>query len=178
MVRPGAQAVNASAPGAVPCNPLAGWAVLALGSNLGDRARHLERARRKLFAGGFRWILASPVEETEPLAGSAPGQGSYLNQLIAARLADISLSPRGLLSLAARAERDAGRQRSPEVRWGPRTLDVDIVLFGDLVLEEAGLSLPHPRFLERPFVVEPILRWWPDARHPGTGGLLSRAAPV
>ncbi len=68
MVRPGAETVNLRGVGA-------GWVVVALGSNLGDRAAHLEGARRGLFAGGFRWILASPVEQTVPLPGSAPGQG-------------------------------------------------------------------------------------------------------
>lgn len=178
MVRLGPEAVNANARRGAAANPVAGWVILSLGSNLGDRAAHLEQARRALFAGRYRWILASAVEETEPLAGSAPGQGRYLNQVLGARRADTPLTPRALLALARETECRAGRERSPGTRWGPRTLDVDVVLFGDLVLEEPGLSLPHPRFAERAFVTGPILGWWPSARDPATGGLLSVVAGV
>ncbi len=175
MVRPGAGTVNLRGGGA---DSGGGWVVLALGSNLGDRARHLEAARRGLYAGGFHWILASPPEETAPLPGSAPGQGPYLNQLLAARRAGLGLDPAGLLALGQALEREAGRRREAEQRWGPRPLDVDLVLFGDLVLDGPGLSVPHPRFAERPFVTGPLLAWWPGLRDPRTGAPLRAGVPV
>ncbi|MCU0254318.1 MAG: 2-amino-4-hydroxy-6-hydroxymethyldihydropteridine diphosphokinase [Acidobacteria bacterium] len=171
MVRPGAETVNLRGVGA-------GWVVVALGSNLGDRAAHLEGARRGLFAGGFRWILASPVEQTVPLPGSAPGQGPYLNQLLAARRSDLPLDAAGLLALGQALERAAGRRREVEARWGPRPLDVDLVLFGDLILDAPGLSLPHPRYTERPFITGPLLAWWPGLRDPRTGTPLRPGGPV
>jgi 2-amino-4-hydroxy-6-hydroxymethyldihydropteridine diphosphokinase len=152
--------------------------VVALGSNLGDRAEHLERARRGLFAGGFRWVLASPVEETAPLPGSALGQGAYLNQLLAARRAEVPLDPAELLALGQALERAAGRRRAEEPHWGPRPLDVDIVLFGDLVIDAPGLAVPHPRLAERPFVVGPLVGWWPGITDPRTGTSLGAGGPV
>jgi len=175
MVRPGERTVNAR--GGVPA-AASGWVVVALGSNLGDRAAHLAQARRGLFKGGFRWILASPVEETAPLPGSAPGQGAYLNQLLAARRAEVSLDPLALLALGQALERAAGRRRAVEARWGPRTLDVDIVLFGDLVIDAPGLVVPHPRLAERPFVVGPLVGWWPGITDPRTGAPLGAGGPV
>jgi 2-amino-4-hydroxy-6-hydroxymethyldihydropteridine diphosphokinase len=151
---------------------------VALGSNLGDRAAHLEGARRGLFSGGFRWTLASPVEETMPLPGSVPGQGPYLNQLLAARRAEVALEPAALLALGQALERAAGRSRSEQPRWGPRTLDVDVVLFGELVIDMPGLVVPHPRLAERPFVIGPLLGWWPGIRHPRTGVPLAAGGPV
>jgi len=175
MVRPGERTVNAR--GGVPAAAI-GWVVVALGSNLGDRAAHLAQARCGLFEGGFRWVLASPVEETAPLPGSAPGQGAYLNQLLAARRAEVSLAPLALLELGQALERAAGRRRAVEARWGPRTLDVDIVLFGDLVIDAPGLVVPHPRLAERPFVVGPLVGWWPGITDPRTGAPLGAGGPV
>jgi len=175
MVRPGEGTVNLRGrdPGAA-----AGWVVVALGSNLGDRVARLERARRDLFSGGFRWVLASPVEETAPLPGSAPGQGTYLNQLLAARRTEVPLDPAELLALGQALERAAGRRRELEPHWGPRPLDIDIVLFGDLVIDAPGLVVPHPRLAERPFVVGPLVSWWPAIRDPRTGAPLGPGRPV
>jgi len=175
MVRPGEGTVNLRGrdPGAA-----AGWVVVALGSNLGDRVARLERARRDLFSGGFRWVLASPVEETAPLPGSAPGQGTYLNQLLAARRTEVPLDPAELLALGQALERAAGRRRELEPHWGPRPLDIDIVLFGDLVIDAPGLVVPHPRLAERPFVVGPLVSWWPAIRDPRTGAPLGPGGPV
>ena len=175
MVRPGEGTVNLRGrdPGAA-----AGWVVVALGSNLGDRIARLERARRDLFSGGFRWVLASPVEETVPLPGSAPGQGTYLNQLLAARRTEVPLDPAELLALGQALERAAGRRRELEPHWGPRPLDIDIVLFGDLVIDAPGLVVPHPRLAERPFVVGPLVSWWPAIRDPRTGAPLGPGGPV
>ncbi|MCU0231586.1 MAG: 2-amino-4-hydroxy-6-hydroxymethyldihydropteridine diphosphokinase [Acidobacteria bacterium] len=72
----------------------------------------------------------------------------------------------------------AGRRREVEARWGPRPLDVDLVLFGDLILDAPGLSLPHPRYTERPFITGPLLAWWPGLRDPRTGTPLRPGGPV
>jgi 2-amino-4-hydroxy-6-hydroxymethyldihydropteridine diphosphokinase len=121
-------------------------AFVGLGSNLGDRAAHLRTA----VAGLPDLVAVSPVYETEPVGGP-PGQGPYLN--LVAEL-DTPLAPRQLLALARRLEEAADRVRT--VRWGPRTLDVDVLLVGDLVVDEEDLVVPHPRMWERAFVVAPL----------------------
>ncbi len=121
------------------------WAFVALGSNLGDRAAYLAFARERL-AGlpKTRLIAQSAVEETEPV-GPIP-QGPFLNQMV---LLQTELNPRELLEACLAIERAAGRER--RVKWGPRTLDIDIVRYGELTLREPGLSLPHPELENRPF---------------------------
>ncbi len=118
---------------------------LALGSNLGPREAHLALARAHL--GRVPGILvrgASSVEETAPLDGMS--QPAYLNQMLAL---DTTLSPRELLDVCHRIEALAGRER--RARWESRTLDLDIVQFGELALEEPGLTLPHPGLPDRDF---------------------------
>ncbi len=124
-------------------------AYLGLGSNLGDREAHLRSAVKGLRDRGCT-LEASPVYETAPVGGP-PGQGKYLNCVV--RL-ETELSPRELLALAQELEREAGRVRT--VKDGPRTLDVDLLLFDDLVIAEADLSVPHPRLYERAFVLAPL----------------------
>ena len=120
-------------------------AYIALGSNLGDRAAHLAYARAALQAlPHSRVLAASAVEETEPVGGVP--QGPYLNQMIALETA---LSPRALLQALQSIEESAGRTR--EVRWGPRTLDLDIVLFGGREIREPNLIVPHPELPHREF---------------------------
>lgn len=120
---------------------------VALGSNLGDRAGNLASARAGLAElDGTTLIAASSVEETAPLAGMA--QPPYLNQMV---LLETALGPRALLAECQRIERAAGRVRSGGERWAPRTLDIDIVLFGELALSEPGLSIPHPGLPTRDF---------------------------
>lgn len=116
-----------------------------MGSNLGDRAAYLAFARERL-AGlpKTRLIAQSAVEETEPV-GPIP-QGPFLNQMV---LLQTELNPRELLEACLAIERAAGRER--RVKWGPRTLDIDIVRYGELTLREPGLSLPHPELENRPF---------------------------
>ena len=122
-------------------------AYVALGSNLGDRAAHLATARRELDAlPRTRLVAASVVEETAPLGGME--QPAYLNQMVVLLT---GLSPRELLVECHRIERDAGRERSRAGRWGSRTLDLDIVLFGDRRVSEPGLEIPHPGLPERIF---------------------------
>ncbi len=118
---------------------------VALGSNLGDRAAHLAYARSRLAAlPDTRLLKASRVEETAPL-GPVP-QGSYLNQMV---LLETRLEPAALLGHLLAIEAEQGRTRG--VRWGPRTLDLDIVRFGDRTLQDATLTLPHPELPHRDF---------------------------
>jgi len=120
-------------------------AYIALGSNLGDRALFLARARAALGAlPDSRIVATSSVEETEPVGGVP--QGPYLNQMIAL---ETSLSPRELLAQLQGIERAAGRERA--VRWGPRTLDLDIVMFDHQQVSESDLIVPHPELPHRPF---------------------------
>lgn len=120
-------------------------AFVALGSNLGDRDEYLARARHALAAlPGSRVIASSTIEETSPI-GSVE-QGPYLNQMVAL---ETELSPRELLAELQRIEREAGRTR--DVRWGPRTLDLDIVRFDAQTANDADLIVPHPAESARDF---------------------------
>ena len=122
-------------------------AFVALGSNLGDRAGHLGAAREMLAALPDTMLeAASTIEETAPLGGL--DQPPYLNQMVRIRTA---LTPRELLSACQRIERSRGRKRAPGARWASRTLDLDIVLFGEVEMDEPGLAIPHPRLPEREF---------------------------
>lgn len=121
------------------------WAFVALGSNIGDRAAHLAFARERLAALPETDLVAcSAIEETEPL-GPVP-QGPYLNQMVLLRT---GLDPRALLERCAAIERAAGRERG--LRWGPRTLDLDIVRFDERAIAEPDLVVPHPELPRRPF---------------------------
>jgi 2-amino-4-hydroxy-6-hydroxymethyldihydropteridine diphosphokinase len=137
-------------------------AYVGLGSNLGDRAAHLLLGLSALSRLPKTHLLRlSPVYETAPVG---PPQPPYLNMV--AEL-ETELSPTGLLAEMLRIEKALGRERRE--RWGPRTLDLDLLLYGDLVLEEAGLSVPHPRLHERAFVLVPLLDLLPEGRHPLLG---------
>ncbi|MDA8038774.1 MAG: 2-amino-4-hydroxy-6-hydroxymethyldihydropteridine diphosphokinase [Actinomycetota bacterium] len=122
--------------------------IFGLGSNLGDREAHL-RGAVKALQGLDPGLVLSSLFETEPVGG--PPQGTYLN--CAVRL-ETELAPLALLSLAHRLEREAGRVRS--VANGPRTLDVDLLVVGDVRRETPELTLPHPRMHERAFVLAPL----------------------
>lgn len=120
-------------------------AFIALGSNLGDRHAYLVRAREAIAAiPDCRVVGASDVEETAPLGGFA--QPPYLNQMLAV---ETTLEPLALLRQLQQIEREAGRVRS--ARWASRTLDLDIVLFDDRVVNDEQLTLPHPGLADRPF---------------------------
>ena len=127
-------------------------AFIGIGSNLGDRWARLREAVAAL--PGV--VAVSPVYETEPLGGPA-GQGPYLNAVVEL---DTDLSPRDLLALAHRLETAAGRRRAEF--HGPRTLDVDVLLVGDMVVDEPDLVVPHPRMHERRFVLRPLADLAPD----------------
>ena len=137
-------------------------AYVGLGSNLGDRAAYLLLGLSALSRLPKTHLLRlSPVYETDPVG---PPQPPYLNMV--AEL-ETELSPTGLLAEMLRVEKALGRERRE--RWGPRTLDLDLLLYGDLVLEEEGLSVPHPRLHERAFVLVPLLDLLPEGRHPLLG---------
>jgi 2-amino-4-hydroxy-6-hydroxymethyldihydropteridine diphosphokinase len=125
-------------------------AYLGLGSNLGDRLAHLQHAVDALVGtDGIDAVAVSQVYETAPVGG--PEQDDFLNAVLAV---DTSLEPAALLAAAQAAER--GEQRVRTVRWGPRTLDVDILRYGDERVSTPDLEIPHPRMRERAFVLAPL----------------------
>jgi 2-amino-4-hydroxy-6-hydroxymethyldihydropteridine diphosphokinase len=136
--------------------------VLALGSNVGDRMANLQRGIDLVDGGGLAATAVSGVFETTPIGG--PAQDDYLNAVL---LAASSLPARDILVRCAAAEQAAGRIRT--VRWGPRTLDVDIITCGDERSADPQLTLPHPRAHERAFVLAPWLDVQPAAVLPGWG---------
>lgn len=136
-------------------------AFLGLGGNLGDRAATLRAAIDDLDAAdGVRVTHVSSLYETPPW-GPVP-QGPYLNACVAV---ETTLSARDLLELGLAIERRHGRERL--VRWGPRTLDIDLLLFGREKIEEPGLALPHPHMAERAFVLVPLAEIAPGLRLDG-----------
>ena len=131
---------------------------MALGSNLGDRAAHLQAGREALGAlPGTRLIAASAIEETAPLAGM--DQPPYLNQMV---LLETDLEPRSLLQACQTIERREGRQRTE--RWGARTLDLDIVRFGNRQVKDSDLIIPHPQLPNRDFWRRELAELNPDER--------------
>jgi len=136
-------------------------AYLALGSNIGDRKNFLLRARSLLLkTPGVRITISSPLYQTDPVGGP-PGQKSYLNAVL--RL-ETGLPPHELLEKCQEIEDRLGRDR-PE-RWSPRTIDLDLLLYDDLVSRDAHLELPHPRMHQRAFVLVPLADVAPDLVHP------------
>jgi 2-amino-4-hydroxy-6-hydroxymethyldihydropteridine diphosphokinase len=137
---------------------------IALGSNLGERAAYLDLALRELARTPHTRVLRrSTWHETDPVGGPA-GQGRYLNGV--AEL-ETSLSARTLLERCLAIEREAGRTRG--ARDGPRTLDIDLLLFGDERIDEPDLRVPHPRLEERTFVLAPLCELAPDMALPRSG---------
>jgi 2-amino-4-hydroxy-6-hydroxymethyldihydropteridine diphosphokinase len=135
-------------------------AVLSIGSNMGDRLAHLQSA-----VGGFADVLVavSPVYQTPPWGGVE--QQDFLNAVLV--VADAETGPRGWLRRAQAVERAAGRVR--RVRWGPRTLDVDVIVVDEVISADPALTLPHPHAAERAFVLAPWLAVEPDAVLPSHG---------
>lgn len=137
--------------------------VLALGSNLGDRLGTLQRAVDALAATpGLDVMAVSPVYETVPVGG--PEQPDYLNAVV---VAETSRAARDILRRAQAIE--AAAQRRRDVRWGPRTLDIDVIVYGDEMSDDPALTLPHPRAHERAFVLAPWRDADPGAELPGYG---------
>jgi 2-amino-4-hydroxy-6-hydroxymethyldihydropteridine diphosphokinase len=135
---------------------------IGLGSNLGDRLEHLRRGLRGLERQGMELLAVSSVWETEPV--DAPAGGPFLNMAVRFRADG---DPQSVLRRMLEIERREGRVR--RVRNGPRTLDLDLLTFGDLDLRTDELRLPHPRMWMRSFVLEPLAEVAPDLRNPATG---------
>jgi 2-amino-4-hydroxy-6-hydroxymethyldihydropteridine diphosphokinase len=136
-------------------------AYLGLGSNLGDRLANLQLAV-ELLAGqhGLTVLRSSRVYESDPVGG--PPQPDFLNAVVEVQT---SLTPGELLTACREAEEALARVR--DERWGPRTIDIDILTFGDDVVDEPDLTIPHPRMRERGFVLAPLLELEPDPPLPG-----------
>jgi len=135
-------------------------AYIGLGSNLGQRALTLRRAVKELGSReGIRVTRVSSFIETEPVGG--PPQGRFINAAAELRT---TLAPRQLFDVLKSVEDQFGRERG--VRWGPRTLDLDLLLYEEEVMDEPDLQVPHPLMHLRRFVLEPLCEIAPDAHHP------------
>jgi 2-amino-4-hydroxy-6-hydroxymethyldihydropteridine diphosphokinase len=136
---------------------------LSLGSNIGERFQHLQTAVTKINQNKkISNVLSSSVYETKPVGG--PEQDNFLNAVICL---DTELTPFELLEFTQKIENEAERIR--EVRWGPRTLDIDVLVYGKTVIDSEVLSIPHPRISERAFVIIPWLEIEPTAQIPNIG---------
>jgi 2-amino-4-hydroxy-6-hydroxymethyldihydropteridine diphosphokinase len=133
-------------------------ALIALGGNVGDVRKTFKRAVAMLCDGDEVRLLARSSDYRTPPWGLAD-QPPFINAVIAVAT---SLSPRDLLARALKIERAFGRDRERERRWGPRTLDLDLLAYDDLVLHSPDLTLPHPRMFERAFVLVPLAQIAPD----------------
>jgi 2-amino-4-hydroxy-6-hydroxymethyldihydropteridine diphosphokinase len=148
-------------------------AYIGLGSNLGEREATLRRALEAL-AGtdGVEIVAVSSFRETDPVGKVE--QPRFVN---AAAGLETSLAPRELLKRLLEVERSLGRDRTKEERWGPRTLDLDLLLYGDETIDEPALEVPHPRLAERAFVLEPLLELDPELRLPDGRALRDLPTP-
>lgn len=132
---------------------------LSLGSNIGDRAENIARAVAALAEHGVRVTRQSSLYETEPV--ELREQEWFLNDVVAAQT---DLAPREVMTALLAIERSLGRERT--IPKGPRIIDIDILLFGDAVVQEPQLEIPHPRMAARRFVLVPLAEIAPDAWHP------------
>ena len=135
-------------------------ALLGLGGNLGDVRTTLERAVAALCDGREVQLVARSSDYRTPPWG-VTDQPPFINLAI---VVETTLAPRALLDRALRVEAMFGRDRTRELRWGPRILDIDIIAFDALEIEEAGLTLPHPHLFERAFVLAPLAEIAPDRK--------------
>lgn len=142
---------------------------IALGSNLGDRRATIDSALTALATTpGVAVVRRSRLIETAPVG--PPGQGRYLNGAAELRT---DLAPRAILDVMLGIEARHGRERRGATVNGPRTIDLDLLLHGDSVIEDPGLRLPHPRMHERRFVLEPLAEIAPDVVHPVLGARIT-----
>jgi 2-amino-4-hydroxy-6-hydroxymethyldihydropteridine diphosphokinase len=147
-------------------------AFVGIGSNLGERESQLRRAIELLGAEeGIEVVAISSLRETEPVGPVE--QGPFLNGAV--QIAT-DLAPRELLERLLAIEQTMGRVRSE--RWGPRTIDLDLLLYGELVLDEPGLTVPHPRLAERRFALEPLSELDPSLTIPGSGPVAALLAEL
>lgn len=145
---------------------------LGLGANLGKRIKALEEAVKRLGSHPDISVLGkSPYYETEPQGG--PPQPRFINAVLCV---ETSLSPRELLGVVQGVEKALGRQRnaSSEERWGPRTIDIDILLYDNRIVEDEDLKIPHPMMHQRRFVLEPLSDISPEFVHPVLKKAVSR----
>jgi 2-amino-4-hydroxy-6-hydroxymethyldihydropteridine diphosphokinase len=136
-------------------------AFIAFGSNLGNRLAHLQTGKRALEAQAGVISAQSRIFETEPVGGP-DDQDAYLNAVVQL---ETGLSAHDLLRVLLEIERSRGRERRE--RWGPRTLDLDVLLYGDQVIQTPELTVPHPRLVDRAFVLEPLGDLVPNLVIPG-----------
>ena len=142
--------------------------LIALGSNLGDRLQNVRAGLGGIRStDGIDVVVVSPLYETAPVGGPE-NQGPYLNAVVAI---DTTLGATELLERLHRIEADRERERT--VHWGPRTLDLDLLVHGDLVSDAPELEVPHPRMHERRFVMVPVCDVAPDLVHPRLGRTMS-----
>lgn len=136
-------------------------AYIALGANLGDRRRNIESAIQLLRqTAGLRVVQVAPLLETDPVGGPDDSP-RFFNS---AAEVETDLSPEQLLDHLLAIERQLGRQRRE--KWGPRLIDLDLLLYDQLILQTPGLTIPHPLMHQRRFVLEPLARIAPQVRHP------------
>jgi 2-amino-4-hydroxy-6-hydroxymethyldihydropteridine diphosphokinase len=134
---------------------------IGVGSNQDDRLSNVSRAIQELRAiPGVRVVQMAPIYDTEPMGG--PPQPNFLNTVVELETGQV---PGDLLAQLKRLEQKLGRRRSTQ-RWGPRVIDLDILLYDDRVVNEPQLAIPHPRMHERRFVLEPLALLAPDVVHP------------
>ncbi len=134
---------------------------IGVGSNEGDRLEQISKAVKSLGAlDDVHVVQMAPIIETEPVGG--PPQGPYLNTVVEL---ETTVEPRALLSALQAIERQLGRVPSSQ-RWAPRPIDLDLLLYGDHVVRDSTLTIPHPRMHERRFVLEPLAQLAPDVLHP------------
>jgi 2-amino-4-hydroxy-6-hydroxymethyldihydropteridine diphosphokinase len=147
-------------------------AYVGLGANLGPREETLRRAVELLAgAAGVDVLAVSKLRETEPVG--VIDQPPFLNGAVAV---DTTLTPRALLEVLLEIERSLGRVR--EERWGPRVVDLDLLAYGDVVLDEPGLHVPHPRLNERRFALEPLADLDPELEIPGRASVSALLAAL
>lgn len=138
------------------------WVFLSLGSNLGDRAARIKEAVTSLDRLGVRIQRGSALYETEPVGPVK--QPWFLNAVVAS---ETDLDPKGLLSVCKRIEREIGRKKG--IRFGPRVVDIDILLYRQQVIDEGELLIPHPQMCQRKFMLIPLIEIAPNIRDPKTG---------
>jgi 2-amino-4-hydroxy-6-hydroxymethyldihydropteridine diphosphokinase len=139
-------------------------ALLALGGNVGDVRATLDRAVAMLCGGGRVRLVARSSDYRTPPWG-VTDQPAFINLAL---VVETALSPRALLARALAVEAALGRDRAQERRWGPRTVDIDLIAYDDIAVDEPDLTLPHPRALERAFVLAPLAEIAPDRKISGT----------
>ncbi len=135
---------------------------IAFGSNLGDRAAHIEKASEKMATAGIHVVRVSPVYETKALCGPGhPAMPDFLNGVFEV---ETEFTPENLLKILQDIETDMGRETKGD--WAPRVIDLDILFYGDLVIQREDLEIPHPEIQNRFFVLKPLSDLIPDFKHP------------